>query len=126
MSPTPAERGWLEARGVPDHVLAGGLAGLVGAWEDVAARLERGYALSPEDWLNDLDGRELIFELAQAVPEAVSEALDARLAAADARVRAATEASERCVWGDAAAAESGWAPEVEWWYWLAPAARAGG
>lgn len=111
---------WLLARGCPDHVIAGGAEGLLMQWERLASVCRTGYVGELEDWLNDLDDRHMVFELAQELPEVISEQFDARLAAADASIRESTRMLPECVWGDGLADEHGWSPEVEWWYWRAP------
>lgn len=111
---------WLRARGCPDHVIEGGAEGLLEQWERLAAEVMRPYMGGLEDWLNDLDDRHMLFELAQELPEAISEAFDARLASADASLRKSTRVLPECVWGEDLAGENGWSPAVEWWYWRAP------
>jgi len=111
---------WLQARGCPEHVVEGGAEGLLLQWERLAAGCSRLYVGGLEDWLNDLDDRHMLFELAQELPEVISEAFDARLATADVNLRSGTRVVPECVWGDELALANGWSPEVEWWYWRAP------
>ena len=111
---------WLMARGCPEHVVEGGADGLLLQWERLAAACGHVYVGGLEDWLNDLDDRHMLFELAQELPEAISETFDARLAAADAGLRVGTRVVPDCVWGEDLAKANGWSPEVEWWYWRAP------
>ena len=120
MSEDEAVAQWLLARGCPDHVIAGGAEGLLAQWERLAAGCMESYVGGLEDWLNDLDDRHMLFELAQEIPEAISESFDARLAAADTSLRESTRLLAECVWGDGLAEEHAWSPEVEWWYWRAP------
>ncbi|MEO5988686.1 MAG: hypothetical protein ABIU54_09245 [Candidatus Eisenbacteria bacterium] len=120
MSEEPDVQQWLLARGCPDHVIAAGTEGLLKQWERLAADCRTPYVGGLEDWLNDLDDRHMLFELALELPEAISEDFDARLAAADASLRECTRMLADCVWGDGLAEENGWSPEVEWWYWRAP------
>lgn len=116
---TAAERvrEYLEERRCPEHVVAGGLDGLLAAWEVTVAQLEAGYPLGLEDYLNDMDGRELL-EGALAVaqdPDAWGRAADA-----DARARAQLVATRGCLWGDEEAALEGWTAERNWWYFGRP------
>ena len=115
-------REFLRARGCPDHVVRGGLEGLVADWERVAQAVEQGYPLDTlDDYLNDMDVRELIAEAMVAVPKSLVDARAARLGAADARIRAALIPSGRCLWGEAIATSRGWKPAREWWYFMRPA-----
>jgi hypothetical protein len=95
----------------------------VSRWEQVArdAELEV-YPFGVEDWLDELDGRQILDDLSAAVPGALREALVARVAEADSRVRAATERLETCLWGSSLAKRQGWAPDRQWWYWRRPRA----
>ena len=59
------------------------------AWEQTAAAIEAGYSLTLDDYLNDLDARQILKVVLSAMPDPDGPLLD-RLRAADARVRAAT------------------------------------
>jgi hypothetical protein len=116
-------RAFLRERGMADEVVAAGVEGFVERWEQAAREAERErYPFGIEDWLNELDGRQLASELAGAFPASLGAALAARLAEADARVRAATEESLACLWGEALAKRMHWTRERQWWYWLRPRA----
>lgn len=125
-------RAFLRARGCPPGVVAGGLEGLIAEWERVAESVEQGYPLDTlDDYLNDMDGRELIEEALAAVPgarggsldaaDARAASLDVRLAAADARIRSALVPALACLWGEAIAARHRWSAAREWWYFMKPA-----
>lgn len=88
---------------------------LVRRWERIAARP---VALDDDDWLNDLDVRQLLHEHdpAELVP------YRERVRLADQRFRAATQRVDACLWGAANAERHGWTPRRNWWYWRAPAA----
>jgi hypothetical protein len=121
MSGPDAVKVFLAERGMADEVVAGGAEGLVDRWEQAAREAERErYPFGVEDWLNELDGRQLLHELQAAVPNALGASLLARLEEADQRVRAATEMAAACLWGDALAKRMGWTPAREWWYWRSP------
>lgn len=110
-------RRFLRARGVAAHVVDGGLDGLVTAWERTAAQIDAGYDLTLDDYLNDLDVRQIIEVVLRAIPEPDGPLLD-RMRAADARVRAATTLASRCVWGDGA--DDTWTARRNWWYFVVP------
>lgn len=112
-----ALRTFLRQRGVAPKVVEGGLEYLVAGWERTAAEAEQGYELEIEDWLNDLDGRQLLFEARAHVGDGEWGSLADRLAAADAKFRAATVEVEECLWGEPEALVRGYTREVNWWYW---------
>ena len=113
-------RDFLRRRGSAPHVVEGGLAGLLKGWERTAASVERGYPLTLDDYLNDLDGRQIIAETLAALPDAMTTPQRERLAKADARLRAATRPGP-CLWGDANAQAHHWTSRTHWWYFRHPA-----
>lgn len=116
-----AVREFLRARGASDSVVSGGLDGLIAGWEKVAESVERGYPLDTlDDYLNDMDLRQLIAETLAAVPIPARGTLATRLQAADTRIRAALVPAERCLWGAAIAGKRGWSAAREWWYFMRP------
>jgi hypothetical protein len=118
MSGDPIRR-FLRARGVAEHIVAGGIEGLMAAWEQTAAAIEAGYSLTLDDYLNDLDARQILEIVLRAIPHPDGPLLD-RLRAADARVRAATVPARQCIWGDGG--ERGWTARRNWWYFVVPRA----
>jgi hypothetical protein len=115
-------REYLRQRGASYSVITNGLRGLVDNWERVVAEVEAGYDRPFDDYLNDLDGRQLLANALEIAPEEVREAYAERIAAADARVKAVTRPSARCLWGQIVADEEGWKPDRNWWYFLLPTA----
>ena len=121
MSASEGVREFLAERGLADEVVAGGAEGFVDRWEQAAREAERErYPFGIEDWLNELDGRQLLHELQVALPGALGGSLAARLEEADQRLRAATEVAGECLWGGSLAKRMGWRPAREWWYWRSP------
>jgi hypothetical protein len=113
-------REFLRARGCPEPVVSAGADGLVEEWERLVDQVEKGYPLGLDDYLNDLDGRELIAALMSAVSRALTPVQKRRLVAADERMRAAVQPLEHCLWGDRLAAANGWDAERNWWYFSRP------
>ena len=74
---------FLRARGCPDEVVEGGIEALVESWEHTAEQVRRGYPLGLDDYLNDIDARQLIEDLVAAIPTAATEPLLGRIEAAD-------------------------------------------
>jgi len=111
---------FLLERGCPDDVVEAGLEGLVEGWERTAGEVQRGYSLGLDDYLNDLDGRQLIAELRDAFPGAASPTLLERIAAADALIEQAVSPVDECLWGEELADREGWTAEDNWWYFRLP------
>ena len=113
-------REFLRERGCTESVADAGLAGLVSAWEDVVESLGTGYDQGLDDYLHDVDGREMIAAVIAGVPGALTPALKRRLAEIDKRAKAALEPHTRCLWGDRLAKSNGWTREEHWWYFMRP------
>ena len=114
-------RRFLVERGSPRHVVDGGLGGLLRGWEATVGAVAEGYPLDTlDDYLDDLDGRQILDEALAVAPPGAARRIRARLASADARFRALVVPTARCLWGDRAAAEHGWRADRSWWYWSRP------
>jgi len=111
---------FLRARGCPDDVVAGGIEGLVENWERTAEQVRAGYPLGLDDYLNDVDGRQLVEEVVAAVPTAASAALLERIESADIAMQDVVTPVDECLWGDALAEREGWTPGDNWWYFGLP------
>jgi hypothetical protein len=118
-----AVRDLLRARGCPESVVAGGLGGLLEAWAEAVDGAERGWTLGLDDWLNELDARQLLAEALERAAPAERRRAQARLAALDERLRAVTERAPRGLWGERVAAAHGWDETTHWWYWALPRRR---
>jgi hypothetical protein len=113
-------REYLREKGCAQHVIRGGLEGLIGAWEKTVESVERGYELSLDDYLNDLDGRQLIEEtLAIDGVENAQNHLE-RVRPVDERMRNRVRLTGTCLWGNAAATRHGWSADKNWWYFSVP------
>ena len=113
-------REFLEQRGCPDFVVEGGLAGLLANWDRLAEQLEAGYTLGLDDYLNELDARQLLDDALPFATDDERRSVRARLSLADARVRQLTRPIGRCLWGDKIASMSGWDPARNWWFFAIP------
>ena len=111
---------FLRKRGCPEHVVRGGLRGLAESWEEVVRSVEEGYSLGLDDYLNDLDGRQLLDEaLAVAAAQEKKTALQ-RVRRADAKMKTLVRPAGRCLWGDETARQEGWTAKKNWWYFSMP------
>jgi hypothetical protein len=113
-------RDYLRERGCGEHVVEGGLEGLVENWEKTVRQVEEGYSLTLDDYLNDLDGRQLIAEVLAVAGDQRRAAIEARLDRADEKMRSLTEPTAGCLWGEEVAEEEGWTAQENWWYFARP------
>ena len=111
---------FLRGQGASDRVVQGGLDVLLAGWERTVAAVEAGFASGYEDYLNDLDGRQLLAQALERVSPAQAAVVAERLEALDARMRGATTPVARCLWGMIVAEEEGWTPKANWWYYARP------
>lgn len=111
---------FLERKGCPEHVLGGGLPGLVKSWEQVVEEVKRGYALTLDDYLNDLDGRQILEEALGVAPEEEKKIFRERIARADRKMQALIEPAGKSLWGNEVAEAEGWTPKKNWWYFSRP------
>ncbi|TMQ74175.1 MAG: hypothetical protein E6K81_00835 [Candidatus Eisenbacteria bacterium] len=120
MSGRDPVRRFLAERGVPAGMVAAGLPGLIAEWERTVAQIETGYPLGLDDYLNDLDGRQLLAEAVALAAADERPPATERIGRADARARAHLRAVGECLWGARVAEYEGWTPEVNWWYFAVP------
>ncbi len=113
-------RSFLQERGCPDSVVRRGLRGLVEAWERTVREVRAGYPLGLDDYLNDMDGRQLIEDVFRTIPVAHTPTLAGRVREADALLRQHLQPAQECLWGAETATSRGWTPEKQWWYFQRP------
>ncbi|MBO0724773.1 MAG: hypothetical protein J2P52_04155 [Blastocatellia bacterium] len=113
-------RDYLRERGCGEHVIEGGLEGLAESWEKTVREVENGYSLTLDDYLNDLDARQLIADAMAAANDLQRAAIEARLSRADEKMRSLTTPLKVCLWGQEVANEEGWTAEKNWWYFARP------
>ena len=117
---SPAVREFLMSRGCPDEVVEAGIEGLLTDWEHTVEQVHDGYPLGLDDYLNDLDGRQLLEEALELLSPGERETVLERLRAVDQRMKLMVTTWNTCLWGDGVAASQGWTPEDEWWYFSVP------
>jgi hypothetical protein len=113
-------RDFLKAKGCADVVVRDGLEGLVRGWERVAASVAAGEEQFQDDYLNDMDGRQI---LADALAIATSEErgnVEPRVAVADQLMRSHLVPTQTCIWGDENSVKYGYDRERDWWYFHRP------
>ncbi len=87
---------------------------LLDQWARTVDDVEHGYALTYEDYLNDLDLRRSLADV-ELSPESA-----ARLAALDTRFADTTYPSGECVWGVENEEAEQWDRMTHWYYWRLP------
>jgi hypothetical protein len=113
-------RAYLRAHGYPSHVVEGGLEYLLRGWESVARSVARGEVQYQDDYLNDVDGRHIIFEMMPDLsPDQRAEAED-RVGAADSMLRLNLIPTNECLWGLENDVRHGYSRAVHWWYYHRP------
>ena len=113
-------RDYLRERGCGEHVIECGLEGLVENWEKTVRDVEKGYSLTLDDYLNDLDARQLIADALSVARDDQRAAVNVRLNHADEKMRSLTAPSKICLWGEEVAQEEGWTEKENWWYFARP------
>ncbi len=98
---------YCEKRGFSQHVCEGGFDYLVHRWTKIVSAVESGYRLSFYEYLNDLDARKIIDELATHASEAEWRDVEAILPALDTRFLAATLPTGVCICGEHRAMQHG-------------------
>ena len=111
-------REFLKRRGSAEHVVRGGLPGLVKNWESVVESVKRGYNLGLDDYLNDMDGRQLLDEALEIAT--ADQAYIQRVRRADESMRSLVKPIGRSLWGERNAKEHRWSAEKNWWYFAVP------
>lgn len=94
---------------------------LIDQWTTFVADLERqGYNFDLDNWLNDVDVRELILEAQPMFSREEMGDHAFKLDEADRTFTAATRDFKRCVWGHGTARKEKWTPQKNWWYFRTP------
>ncbi len=118
--PNDPVREYLRRTGASYSIVAQGLRGLVENWERVVEQVLEGYDLTLDDYLNDMDSRQLLANALELAPDAVRRTFSARVHDADLRIRLNLVPSGRCLWGGIVAEEEGWTEDSNWWYFEKP------
>lgn len=111
---------YLAERGVASRLVEGGLVGLADRWEAIVDALEDGYDLTLDDWLNDMDLRDILAGALVVAPDAARTAVSAQVAEADRRFLAGTLPTASPLWGEEIAAEEGHDAARQPWFFRRP------
>jgi len=103
-------REFIRSQKVADHVIEGGVRRLQDDWAKTVSDVVREEPTNEYEYLNDMDGRDILDRIEHQFPGSTDTAGD------DERFLSAVRRSETCLWGAENAAERGWTPERQWWY----------
>lgn len=111
---------YLQDHGCGDHIVRGGLIGLVENWERVVEAISDGYNLGLDDYLNDMDVRQLLADTLPLASAYQQQQVQLRITKADDQIKALLRPADECLWGDEVADEDGWTRQKNWWYFHFP------
>jgi hypothetical protein len=118
--PSPDVSRHCEQRGFSSGVREGGFGYLLDRWTKIVAEIETGYRGLFDEYLDDMDARRIIDELATHASEEEWAEVEAMLPSLDARFHAVTRPVEVCIWGEHNAAKHGYRADRDWWYFRVP------
>lgn len=110
---------YLISRGCAPLVVRRGLTGLLDQWSGIVDAAERNRDGSLDEWLNDMDLRDILAGALAAAPPRDRRNAAVRLDDADQRFHSLTVACP-CLWGEEIAHTNSWRPEWQWWYFRRP------
>lgn len=113
-------REYLRRSGAPYSVVGQGLRGLVENWERVVAMVLKGVDQTLDDYLSEMDGRQLLENALELSPEEVRQAFLPRVRDADTTLRLNLVRAGRCLWGRIVAEDEQWTEAKNWWYYEHP------
>ena len=96
------------------------LAHAIGEWANFCAGLGAGYRFDLDNWLNDVDLRQIV---AEGLPMFGADELGPHgvaLAEADRAFLLGTREHRVCLWGSRTARREKWTATRNWWYFRAP------
>jgi hypothetical protein len=120
MNATTRIEAFLKQRGCPGWVVEAGLPGLVQRWEETGATLAKGYPLGLDEYLNDMDVRQLIADTLPLATQTERKKLKVRVIKADTRIKKLLKPVKACLWGAGEAKRNGWTVRKSWWYFHLP------
>lgn len=120
MHPKHPIQKFLKEKGCGQQIVDRGFIGLVESWEQTVREVESGYRHGLDDYLNDMDVRQLIAGASDRFASEIPDFMHERVAQADQRMRSATAPAGVCLWGESLAQEEGWTAEKNWWYFSRP------
>jgi len=112
-------RQYLRRRGCAPSVVKGGLEGLLDHWDSLVQAVEEGYDLTFDDYLNDMELRDVLQGALEAAALEQRQAAEKKVIKLDQRFRDLTVECPPIV-GERAARENGHDPSEHWWFFRRP------
>lgn len=99
-----------------EHVVNGGILRLINNWINTVRECKKGYDLTIEDYINDLDGRYIIEEVMNSLTDSnLKKKIKLAINQADIDFKQILIETNKCVLGSAVANQ--FPKEKYWWYW---------
>jgi hypothetical protein len=96
------------------------LAERVTRWAKIVESLERGWRFDLDDWLNDMDLRQIIHDGWPLYEPDEKAAVEAKIKRADSFFLLHTVDAGKCLWGRKTAKREKWSAKTNWWYFRKP------
>jgi hypothetical protein len=120
LSPSAKVRQFCIEQGFSVRVCEDGFEYLLQGWESTVSEVETGYRALFDEYLNDVDGRDIINRLLPLAEDKERAMVESRLPEIDSRFIEATVPTGTCIWGVEAAARDGLDQQQHWWYFRVP------
>lgn len=120
IQPSQPVREYCIQRGFAARVCNEGLDYLLATWQRTVCEILEGYRGLFDEYLNDMDGRQIISELVPLATEAERKSVLDELSLLDHSFFKVTRSLEACIWGADQAARHGYEPNENWWYYRIP------
>lgn len=104
----------------PDPNARDDLADRVARWAKIVEQLKQGWRFDLDDWLNDMDLRQLIHEGWMLYGPDEKAVVEDAIQHADSHFLLHTVDAGKCLWGRKVARRERWSAKVNWWYFRKP------
>ncbi len=113
-------REYLERQGYADYIIEGGVEYLLTSWESTVSSIIEGEVPDYTQYVKSMDRRRILEETLALIPLYQQAWYHQRVYEADHQLRQHLTVSEQPLCGPAVAAEKGYTPDRQWWYFHRP------
>lgn len=113
-------REYLKRQGYADYIIEGGIEYLLASWESTVTSITEGEVPDYNQYLKSMDRRRILEETLALIPMYQQAWYHKRIYEADHRLKPYLTFTEEPLCGPALAAEKGYTPERQWWYYYRP------
>ena len=113
-------RDYLHQQGYAQYIVEGGVEYLLTAWESTVASITEGDVLDYNSYVKCMDRRRILEETLNLIPMYQQAWYHKRVYDADERIKQHLVFVEAPLCGPAIAAEQGYSPDEQWWYFYRP------